>query len=204
MNLNDRRREVAREICRSYEVRLSVEALQALAQVLEPLKVLRGHRLVNEGEVARCMYFVERGMVLQYYTKNDVTVTEHISHEGDMVICIESFFLRQPSHIVASMIEPGVVYGLPRDGLEAIASHSFELCQLIFAIYQRSLIISQRKADIIRFETAKERYIRTLRENPEIIRRAPLHNVASYLQMTPETLSRVRAQVTEEGLKNIH
>ena len=39
------------------------------------------------------------------------------------------------------------------------------------------------------------------RENPEIIRRAPLHNVASFLQMTPETLSRVRAQVTEEGIK---
>jgi hypothetical protein len=38
-------------------------------------------------------------------------------------------------------------------------------------------------------------------ENPEIIRRAPLHNVASFLQMTPETLSRVRAQVTEEGIK---
>ena len=40
-----------------------------------------------------------------------------------------------------------------------------------------------------------------MHENPEIIRRAPLHNVASYLQMTPETLSRVRAQVTEEGIK---
>ena len=118
-----------------------------------------------------------------------------------MVICIESFFLRQPSKIVASMIEPGLVYGIPYDGMHAIASHSFELCQLIFRFYQRSLIISQRKADTIRFETAKERYIRTLKENPEIIRRAPLHNVASFLQMTPETLSRVRAQVTEEDMK---
>jgi hypothetical protein len=75
------------------------------------------------------------------------------------------------------------------------------LCQLIFKFYQRSLIISQQKADTLRFETAKERYVRTMHENPEIIRRAPLHNVASYLQMTPETLSRVRAQVTEEGIK---
>mgnify|MGYP002621815441 FL=1 len=201
MNLNEQRRDVAREICRSYGVTLSVDAFHAFMNILQPQKLLRGHNLVNEGEVCNCMYFVERGMVLQYYTKNNVTVTEHISHEGDMVICIESFFLREPSHIVATMLEPGVVYGIPHDELEAIASHSFELCKLIFAFYQRSLIISQRKADVIRFETAKERYIRTMRENPEIIRRAPLHHVASFLQMTPETLSRVRSQVTEADLK---
>lgn len=201
MNLNDKRRDVAKEICRCYDMKLSVEALHAFANILVPFKVLRGHKLVNEGEVCNYMFYVDRGMVLQYYTKNHVTVTEHISHEGDMVICIESFFLREPSKIVASMVEPGLVYGIPHDELEALASHSFEVCQLIFKFYQRSLIISQQKADILRFETAKERYIRTMRENPEIIRRAPLHNVASFLQMTPETLSRVRAQVTEEGIR---
>lgn len=201
MNLNDRRRDVARDICRHYDVTMSVEAMHAFANILVPFKVLRGHKLVDEGQVCNYMYYVDKGMVLQYYRKNSTIVTEHISHEGDMVICIESFFLREPSRILASMIEPGVVYGIPHDELEAIASHSFELCKLIFAIYQRSLIISQRKADVLRFENAKERYIRTMRENPEIIRRAPLHNVASFLQMTPETLSRVRAQVREEDLK---
>ena len=201
INLNDRRRDVARDICRAYNVTLSVEALHAFANILVPLKVLRGYHLVSEGDVCNNMFYVDKGMVLQHYKKNNATVTEHISHEGDMVICIESYFLREPSKIVASTIEPSVVYGIPRDALETIASHSFELCRLIFAIYQRSLIISQQKADVLRFETAKERYVRTMRENPEIIRRAPLHNVASFLQMTPETLSRVRAQVTEEGIK---
>lgn len=201
INLNDRRRDVARDICRIYEVTMSVEALHAFANILMPLKVLRGHRLVNEGEVCTSMFYVDKGMVLQSYKKNRTTVTEHISHEGDMVVCIESYFLREPSRIVATTIEPSVVYGIPRDALEMIASHSFELCQLIFKFYQRALIISQRKADILRFETAKERYVRTMHENPEIVRRAPLHNVASFLQMTPETLSRVRAQVTEEGIK---
>jgi len=199
MNLNEHKKDVAREICRSYEVTLSLDALRAFADILQPFKVLRGNDLVAEGEVCNYMYFVERGMVLQYYRKNNVTVTEHISHEGDMVICIESFFLREPSKIVATMLEPGVVWGIPHDELETIASHSFELCKLIFSFYQRSLIISQRKADVLRFETAKERYVRTMKENPEIIRRAPLHHVASFLQMTPETLSRVRAQVMGES-----
>lgn len=197
MKLNEQRKDVAREICRIYGVTLSVGALNAFANILQPQKLLRGHQLVSEGDVCNAMYFVVRGMVLQYYMKNNAMVTEHISHEGDMVICIESFFMREPSKIVATMIEPGIVYGIPREDMEMIASHSYELCRLIFAFYQRSLIVSQRKADVLRFETAKERYIRTLKENPEIIRRAPLHHVASFLQMAPETLSRVRAQVDE-------
>ncbi len=200
MNTFDKRKDVAREICRNYGVTLSMEALHAFASILVPFKVLRGHNLVAEGDICKYLYYVERGLVLQYYKKNNVTVTEHISHEGDMVICIESYFQKEPSKIVAMMLEPGLVYGIPRDAIEMIASQSFEICKLIFAINERSLIISQRKADVIRFETAKERYIRTLKENPEIIRRAPLHHVASFLQMTPETLSRVRAQVSEEGM----
>lgn len=201
MNLNEHRRDVAREICRKYGVVLSIEALHAFADILQPFKVLRGHKLVGEGDVCTSIFYVERGMVLQHYKKNNLMVTEHICLEGDMVICIESFFKREPSKIVASMLEPGIVYGIPRDALNAIASHSFEICKLIFAFYQRSLIVSQRKADILRFETARERYIRIMKENPEIVRRAPLHNVASFLQMTPETLSRVRAQVTEKDWK---
>lgn len=202
MNTFDKRKDVAREICRCYGVTLSIEALNAFASILVPHKLLRGHNLVSEGDICDSLFYIEHGLVLQYYRKNNVTVTEHISHEGDMVICIESFFLKEPSRIVATMLEPGVVYGIPRNSLESIASRSFEICKLLFAIEERSLIISQRKADIIRFETAKERYIRTLKENPEIIRRAPLHHVASFLQMTPETLSRVRAQVSEEGMES--
>lgn len=198
MDLNEQRRDVAREICRTYDVTLDVDTLHAFADMLVPFKVLRGHRLVNVGEVCNYMYYVKRGLVLQSYTKNGMEVTEHISHEGDIVFCIESFILREPSKIMVSMIEPGVVYGLPHDELEALVKKSFDFCRLAFKFYQHLLIVSQQKADMLRFETAKERYVRLMHESPEIIRRAPLHNVASLLQMAPETLSRVRAQVREE------
>lgn len=194
----EKRRDVAREICRGYNVALSPENLEKLANILLPRKLLRGAHALEEGEVCDYMYYVERGLVLQYYRKGKLTVSEYIAHEGDMVICIESFFLRQPSKIAITMLEPSIIYGIPHNDLFELASRSYEFCQLIFAIEQRSLIISQQKADVIRFESAKERYLRTLRENPDIVRRAPLHNVASYLQMTPETLSRVRGATTED------
>ena len=62
-------------------------------------------------------------------------------------------------------------------------------------LLENSLILSQRKADFLHFETANERYARLLKEHPEIVQRAPLSHIASYLLMTPETLSRVRANM---------
>jgi hypothetical protein len=58
-----------------------------------------------------------------------------------------------------------------------------------------SLMLSQYKADSWRFETSRERYARFVRDYPEIARRASVNHIASYLLMTPESLSRVRAGV---------
>ena len=55
MNLNEKRRDVAREICRCYGITLSVDILHAFADMLEPFKVLRGHRLLEEGQVCDYM-----------------------------------------------------------------------------------------------------------------------------------------------------
>jgi hypothetical protein len=62
-------------------------------------------------------------------------------------------------------------------------------------VLEYSLIVSQTKADSWRFESARERYNLLLETHPEIIKRAPLAHIASYLLMTPETLSRVRSGV---------
>lgn len=74
-----------------------------------------------------------------------------------------------------------------------------ETCPEINLFYRKvleySLIVSQVKADSWRFETARERYNLLLEHHPEIIKRAPLSHIASYLLMTPETLSRVRSGV---------
>ena len=193
-------KEIAREICNAYNVTLSPEALSLFASVLQPVKLLRGKSPFEKGTVCPCMYYVKRGLVLQHYKKNGINVVEHISHEGDMVICIESYFQQEPSVLEVTMLEPGTLYGMPYEDMQAISRTSYEICKLLFAILERSLIVSQRKADTLRFETAKQRYIRLVKENPEIVRRSPLHYVASLLQMKPETLSRVRTQVMEEGL----
>ena len=74
-----------------------------------------------------------------------------------------------------------------------LSKESWEINMFYRKMLEYSLIVSQKKADSWRFETARERYLRLMETQPEVIKRAPLAHIASYLLMTPETLSRVRA-----------
>ncbi len=192
----DRRKDIAREIARSYIV-LSTDGLNKLADILVPMKFSRGELVLKENDVCNYMYYVEKGLIRQFCRKDGKEVTEHLSYEDGMVISIESYFQREPTRLMIQALEPSLLYGIPYDAIRRLTEQSYEFCRLMFAILERSLILSQKKADIIRFETARERYLRTLRDFPDIIRRAPLQYVASYLQMTPETLSRVRKATNE-------
>ena len=74
-----------------------------------------------------------------------------------------------------------------------MALHNVNIQILFRKILEESLVISQVMADLVRFETAQERYRKFCKPAPQIVLRAPLVYVASFLQMTPETLSRVRS-----------
>ena len=90
-------------------------------------------------------------------------------------------------------IEQSVIYALPKAELEKVALHNVNIQILYRKILEESLILSQIHADLVRFETAQDRYKKMCKLMPQVVLRAPLVFIASYLQMTPETLSRVRA-----------
>lgn len=188
----DRRRDVAREIARIY-CTLSPIAVQALASILVPIKIPKGEQLFPEGRVCSAMYFVDKGMVRQFYYKNGKDVTEHFSYEGRIVFCIESFLKQEPSRLFVETLENSVLYAIPYEELHVLMTHNSEIQMLYQKILEHALISSQEHADSQRFENAAERYERLLTTKPEIVLRAPMLHIASFLQMTPETLSRVRS-----------
>ena len=138
---------------------------------------------------------IGKGMLRQFYYKNGKDVTEHFSYEGCIVICIESTLKKEPTHLMIEALEDSIVYLLPYDKLMLLTEISREINMFYRKILEYSLIVSQIKADSWRFETARERYNQLMRHQPEVIKRAPLSHIASYLLMTPETLSRVRSGI---------
>lgn len=90
-------------------------------------------------------------------------------------------------------LEPTVLWEIKKDDIERLSMEHSDIGVLYRKFFEYSLIDSQIKADTLRFEPAHERYNKLLQLHPEILKRAPLVYIASLLQMTPETLSRVRS-----------
>ena len=196
-NLGMTTRDVARELARRYST-MTHEELDVLESVLVPMKFTKGEMILREGDTCTNIYWVVKGLVRQFYYKNGKELTEHMARENNMGMCIESLFKEEPTRLQIMTLEPTLVYALPRTLLEQVAMKSVNIQILYRKILEESLIQSQIHADMLRFETAQDRYAKLVKLQPQLVLRAPLVYIASYLQMTPETLSRVRTAALME------
>lgn len=155
----------------------------------------KGELILREGEISHHIIFIGSGLLRQFYYKNGKDITEHFSYEGCLMMCIESLLKQEPTHLMAEALENSIVFQLPYEQLQKLMLRYREINRFYQKILEYALIVSQEKADSWRFETARERYHRLRKNHPEVIKRAPLSHIASYLLMTPETLSRVRSGI---------
>ena len=188
-------RDIARELARKYST-MTHDELDILESILVRKTYHKGEIILAEGDICREFLYIHKGMLRQFYFKKDKQLTEHIGVEGGMVMCIESLFKEEPTHLQIEALENTIVFALPKKNLEEVALHNVNIQILYRKILEESLIQSQIHADLVRFESAYDRYKKLCHLQPQIIMRAPLLHIASYLQMTPETLSRVRALVS--------
>ena len=187
-------RDVARELARRYST-MTHEELDVLEGILVPKKFQKGEIILHEGEVCESIYWVAKGLVRQFYYKNGKELTEYMATEDNIVMSIESLFTDKPSTQQMVALEPTILFALPKRELEHEAVRNVNIQMLYRKILEEWLIISQIHADMLRFESAQERYSKLVKRSPQLVLRAPLVYIASYLQMTPETLSRVRTSV---------
>ena len=185
-------RDIARELARKYST-MTHDELDVLESILVPMKFSKGEMIINEGEICRNIYYIEKGLIRQFYFKNGKQITEHLGEDHSIMMCIESLFREEPTKLQVEALEPTLAFAIPKQKLEQVALHNVNIQILYRKILEESLIISQVHADLVRFETAQARYKRMCKLYPQVILRAPLVYIASYLQMTPETLSRVRS-----------
>lgn len=197
-NLSLTKRDVARELARRYST-MTHDELDILESVLVPMKFSKGDKILNEGETCTNIYWIVKGLVRQYYYKNGKELTEYMAVENTIMMSIESLFGEKPSAQIIQALEPTLIYALPKAELEAVAMRSVNIQILYRKILEESLIISQLRADMLRFESAQDRYQKLVKRSPQLVLRAPLVYIASYLQMTPETLSRVRTAALQNG-----
>lgn len=159
---------------------------------LESISVPPKTLLLEEGEVARRLFVVENGCLRLFFNNDGKDVTFQFFFEGNCVASFDSLYTGQPSLFSLESIEPSVLRVIDReDFLRMIETdpgfRKFYEDRLIerFRTYQQ-LFLSRIK------NTPQQRYDELLTEYPHILRRVPQHYIASYLGITPVSLSRIR------------
>lgn len=166
-------------------------ALEAILRY-EPLHAR--HQLLTPGQVARRIYFVEKGLVRGYTLHAGQEISSWFMCEGDFVISIVSFFTQQPSTEYLELLEPSALYSIDYAQLNELYRTFPKFNYVGRVLTERYYVQSEQRAYQLRTLSAKERYTRLVQDFPYLVQRVPLKYLASHLGMTPETLSRMRAK----------
>lgn len=178
-------------------VSLSDEEWEACKNSFRPRKMRKRQFLLQEGDICRQIAFIEEGALFSYST--DEKGNQHVMQfgfEGWWIADLHSFFTNTPSTLNIEVLEDSELLMIDHDNHEELLQDipAYERYQRI--IIQNAYVALQQRVENALGRTAEEKYSRLLERNPEFINRVPLHLVASYLGVSPETLSRVRGQMT--------
>ncbi|MGI4874490.1 MAG: Crp/Fnr family transcriptional regulator [Janthinobacterium lividum] len=173
---------------------LSAGLRAALAGAVQREALPARYQLLQPGQVARRVYFVEAGLVRGYALHEGREVSSWFMREGDFVISVVSFFTQTPSTEYLELLEDSVVHAISHDDLHRLYREFPEFNLFGRVLTERYYVQSEQRAYQLRALPAAERYATLLREFPQVFQRVAGKHIASYLGVAAETLSRLRGR----------
>jgi CRP-like cAMP-binding protein len=175
--------------------KLSPEAEEAVEESFEKSAYSKNHFLAEEGKTCRHLYFMEKGAARGFYNLDEKQVTHWFAFENDFVTSFHSFITQQQAVENIQLLEGSILWSISKPKLEELLARFHDIEKLLRLAYEKYYIRLEERYVNGQFKPASERYDDLLEQSPHIIERVPLGYIASYLGISQETLSRVRARL---------
>lgn len=175
--------------------KLSPESVEEFTSTFKREELPKGHFLFQPGEVCQKIYYVEKGIARVFYnSEKGKDITAWFFAENSFLTAVDSFYLNKPTRDYCELLEDSIIHSIKFSDMETMLNGSGDMARIAFyTLFE----ITKRLTEFIvsiKFQTASERYNTLIQEYPHIFNRVSLGHIASYLGITQETLSRIRAE----------
>lgn len=179
------------KFCEKYSLPITA-SLQLLAK-MEKLHFRKGDFLVQEGERNSNFYIISKGIWRGHYLNDGVDVSVWFASEGEAIFSSWGYIENTLSLVSIEAMCDSELYGISKAKLESFYASSAELANFGRRLFEQQFLGLENWIISRGSPRAKERYLTLLEENPELLQYVPLKHIASYLWITPQSLSRIRA-----------
>lgn len=187
------------ELIKSIRSRINItdEEIEVLKGKLVPKKARKRQFLLNAGDVCQYMIFVERGLLRSFSDdRNGSEHTMQFAMEGWWISDMASFFSGEHSNYNIEALEESELLLMTKAVMDELIDKVPSIQGYFLTLMQNHIVALQRRINVVQSMSAEETYLKLMEVNPDLINRVSQQHIASYLGITPETLSRVRRQVS--------
>lgn len=185
--------EIIKKITKEYSS-LSNETIDEWRKDIRVLELKKGTQLVKEGNFTNKLYFICEGSIKAYHLKDGKLITDWFAFNNEFICAITGYFLKNPSEHYIELTENSILLEFEREKLTELSTKYHDFERFLRIIITKIMLQLQHRVLYLQFSTAKERYGFLLKQYPQIELHISLGDIASYIGITQETLSRVRAK----------
>jgi CRP-like cAMP-binding protein len=168
------------------------QQLGDLAARLTYREYAKGDLLIREGQVEAYLYFVIEGMARTFFMHGEKEISLEFFFPGDFTSSYVSFLKEMPSELNIEAFTPLQILRIHRDELYEVYQRYPQLEHLSRLVTEDLFEKSSERVKSLISMSATERYLQLLNAHPQYVRHIPLKYLATYLNVTPESLSRIR------------
>lgn len=173
---------------------LSPACVAYLKDAVKSRRVLKNGVILRIGDVNHHLYFIKTGALHCWYYVKDKEVSDWFFWKNETVVSIGSYYDQVPSEDCIVAMEDSELYYITKDQYDYLCETFLEFNYIARVLLEKYLKVFHGHARLIRKHLAADRYRLVLEKNPAMINRIPVGPLATWLNMEPETLSRMRGK----------